>query len=255
VAIPSKCQHNSITPPSNRLIALRAALPVVGVKQRVRGPKFAEHWSQAQLFYNSLAPHEKQHLISAISFELDHCDDPTVPQTAILRLNDIDHQMACAIAENIGVRKPENPGRQNHGMKASRLSQTEFIPSNPTIKSRRIAILIADGFDMGVVEAVRAAIKTLGALPFVIGPRRGPIYPAGQEESKSEGSGLEADHHLEGMRSTMFDALFIPSGANCALTLASNGRAIHWVMEAFGHLKAIGAVGEGEYELLYAQLE
>jgi catalase len=43
----------------------------------------------------------------------------------------------------------------------------------------------------------------------------------------------------------MFDALFIPGGKSSIVTLKKNGRALHWVREAFGHLKAIGATGEG----------
>ncbi|EJD04347.1 catalase-domain-containing protein [Fomitiporia mediterranea MF3/22] len=215
---------------------------VVGVKMRARGAKFDEHWNQAQLFYNSLSEVEKTHLISAISFELDHCDDPTVYKTAILRLNDIDSELAKQVAINVGGPLPDKPGRQNHGRRAPRLSQFEFMPSTPTIKSRRIAILVADGFDLAVVDAMKAALSAAGALPFLIAPRRGEIYPEGQAFGK--GQGVVADHHFEGQRSTMFDALFIPGGAESVKTLASNGRAIHWVLEAFGHLKTIGAVGE-----------
>ncbi|KAL5534606.1 hypothetical protein ACEPAG_1069 [Sanghuangporus baumii] len=216
---------------------------VHGMKQRVRGAKFSEHWNQAQLFYNSLSDVEKMHLISAISFELDHCDDPTVYETAILRLNDIDVDLAKQVATNVGGPMPDKPGRPNHGHKAPRLSQFDFMPKSPTIKSRRIAILVADGFDLSVVKAMKAALSVAGALPFVIGPRRGEIYPKGTTFGK--GGGIVADHHLEGQRSTMFDALFIPGGAESVKILAGNGRAIHWVLEAFGHLKAIGAVGEG----------
>lgn len=45
------------------------------------------------------------------------------------------------------------------------------------------------------------------------------------------------------MRSTMFDSVFVPGGADSVSTLRKNGRALHWVREAFAHLKAIGAVG------------
>lgn len=214
------------------------------MKQRIRGEKFKEHWSQAQLFYNSLSEIEKTHLISAISFELDHCGDPTVYKTAILRLNDIDFDLAKQVATNVGGPLPDKPGHANHGHKAPRLSQLDFMPETATIKSRRIAILVADGFDLSVVEAMKAAVSVAGALPFVIGPRRGEIFPAGTPVGK--GKGVVADHHYEGQRSTMFDALFIPGGAESVRTLASNGRAIHWVLEAFGHLKTIGAVGEGK---------
>lgn len=42
----------------------------------------------------------------------------------------------------------------------------------------------------------------------------------------------------------MFDALLIAPGAESAKTLQRNGRVIHWIREAFGHLKTIGAAGE-----------
>ena len=46
-------------------------------------------------------------------------------------------------------------------------------------------------------------------------------------------------------KSTLFDALIIPDGLAHAKWLVSNGRAVHWVREAFGHLKVIGAIGDG----------
>jgi catalase len=49
---------------------------ISGIKARTHSEKFKEYYNQAQLFYNSLAPHEKNHTIAALSFELDHCDDP-----------------------------------------------------------------------------------------------------------------------------------------------------------------------------------
>jgi hypothetical protein len=57
-----------------------------GMKLRTRAPKFQEHYNQTELFYNSLSPVEKKHLIDAISFELSHCDDPLVYNNAIPQL-------------------------------------------------------------------------------------------------------------------------------------------------------------------------
>jgi len=106
----------------------------------------------------------------------------------------------------------------------------------------RVEILIADGFNQTELQAVRAALASASAVTFVIGPRRSEIYAAGA--AHKQGSGVKADHHFEGMRSTMFDAVYIPSGQHAA-TLSNNGRAIHYVKEAFGHCKAIGAIGDG----------
>ncbi|KAI0815335.1 catalase [Irpex lacteus] len=217
---------------------------VEGIKQRVRGKKFQEHYNQAQLFYNSLADYEKAHLVDAISFELSHCDDPVVFEGYTKLLNNIDFDLAKQVAINVGGVVPEKPARENHGKKSAPLSQLYYAPKEPTIKSRRIAILLADGFDLAQVEALRAAIKAGSATSWIIGPRRGWVYPEGAVVGSGVG-GVWADHHYEGQRSTLFDAFIIPGGAKSAQALAENGRTIHWVREAFGHCKTIGAIGEG----------
>ncbi|KAI0141903.1 catalase [Xylariaceae sp. FL1272] len=217
--------------------------PVSGVKERKTSAKFKEHYNQAQMFYNSLTPPEKAHLTAAFAFELDHCDDPIVYERMSQRLADIDVELAKEVAELVGGPKPNKPGRTNHGKKAKNLSQTEIQPSTPTIASRRVAILIADGFDRIAYDGMKTALKASGALPFTIGVRRSEVFPTGVE--REPGNGITPDHHLEGMRSTMFDAIFVPGGAEHVQKLMKSGRAVHWAREAFGHLKAIGATGEG----------
>nr|QFQ66400.1 catalase [Xylaria sp.]QFQ66401.1 catalase [Xylaria sp.]QFQ66402.1 catalase [Xylaria sp.]QFQ66404.1 catalase [Xylaria sp.]QFQ66405.1 catalase [Xylaria sp.] len=215
---------------------------VGGIKARTKSAKFREHYNQAQLFYNSLSPPEKHHVASAFAFELDHCDDPIVYERMSERLAAIDLELAQTVAEMVGGTKPTKASRTNHGKKAKHLSQTEVQPDDPTIASRRVAIIIADGFDKVAYDAVTTTLKASGALPFTIGPRRSEIFPAGAE--KISGSGVKPDHHLEGMRSTLFDAIFVPGGVASIETLQKSGRAIHWLREAFGHLKAIGATAE-----------
>lgn len=217
---------------------------VAGMKARMRGAKFQEHFSQAQLFYNSLTDYEKEHLVNAISFELSHCDDPAVYEPYSKILNNIDFDLAKQVAIKVGGVVPEKPARENHGKSSPMLSQLYYAPKEPTIKSRRIAILVADGFSLAQVEGLRAAIKAGSATSWVIGPRRGWIYPEGEEVGSGKG-GVWADHHFEGQRSTLYDAFIIPGGRKSAETLAENGRTIHWIREAFGHCKAIGAIGEG----------
>jgi len=140
---------------------------------------------------------------------------------------------------NVGVTPPTQAARPNHGKKDKFLSQTAFHPTTPTIVTRRIAILVADGFDLAQVTVVRSALAAQGAVTFIIGPRRGHI------KSTSRDDGLGADFSWESGRSTLFDAIYVPGGAQSALTLRESGRAIHWVREAFHHLKAISASGEG----------
>ncbi|KAI9837117.1 MAG: catalase A [Sarea resinae] len=235
----------------NRFGATRPAKPeeggyeefhqkVVGMKSRMRSKKFREHFNQAQLFYNSLAPHEKAHVLNALSFELDHCDDPVVYNRMVERLCDIDLELAQGVAEKCGAPIPQKANKPNHGRKSAPLSQEYYAPKEPTIATRRVAILIADGYDPVAYNGILAALKAAQAFPFTIGPKRAPVYAQGEDRS---GKGVSPDHHFEGMRSTMFDSIFIPGGSHVE-TLRKNGRVIHWVREAFGHLKTIGATGE-----------
>lgn len=212
---------------------------IAAMKVRLHSAKFKEHFNQPQLFYNSLSPVEKLHIRKALAFELDHCDDPIVYKRLVERLCDIDLGLAKAVAESVGAPIPSKAGHPNKGQTSKGLSQLEFSARaqglKSTIVSRNVAILVADGFDFAEYEAVKVALTSAGAFVATIGPRRGVIKASGGREA-------HADHHWEGQRSIAFDALYIPGGAHMT-ALGKSGRAMHWVREAFGHLKTIGATG------------
>ncbi|KAL5333297.1 catalase A [Aspergillus crustosus] len=215
---------------------------VTGQKRRDLSPKFKEYHNQAQLFYNSMSEIEKLHIKKAFSFELDHCDDPIVyERLAGTRLAELDLPLAQEVAEMVGAPIPQKALRPNHGKTSIRLSQLDFEPKIPGIVSRRIAILIGDGYDSIAFKGIKAAILAAQALPFVIGTKRSAIYAAGEDKNSSKG--VIPDHMYDGQRSTMFDATFIPGGSHVQ-TLNSNGQIKYWIAETFGHLKALGATGE-----------
>jgi catalase len=209
-----------------------------GIKARMLSEKFKDYLSQAQLFWNSLTPIEKLHATNAFSFELDHCDDPIVYERLVERLTEIDIGLAQAVAEKVGATTPTKQTKVNHGKKGKGLSQLDFMPPKPTIASRRIAILIADGYDAISYEQIRAGIVSQMAIPFTIGPKRQKVYSTTGTDS------VQPKHFFKGMRSTMFDAIFIPDGSHVDV-LKKIGLARFWVREAFGHNKVIGAIGRG----------
>lgn len=213
---------------------------VIGSKARLRAPKFQEHINQAQLFYNSLSTSEQLHLIKAISFELDHVDDSGVIDRWLERLTRVDLALAKSVATNLGLPLPEKALQANPGLIAATLSQVDLNKDvTPSIATRRIAVLIADGFDYAQFEGLQGLLTGLKATVIVIAPHRGTV-------KSSSGQSAKVDHHLEGQRSTLFDSLFIPGGAQSIGTLMKSGRANHWIKEAFGHLKPIGALSEGQ---------
>ncbi|KAK9479571.1 catalase-like domain-containing protein [Lipomyces japonicus] len=216
--------------------------PIAGVKKRGLSEKLCEHHSQAQLFYNSMTEHEKAHIKKAFSFELDHCDDSTVyERLAGHRLAEIDLSLAQAVAELVGAPIPDKQLKPNHNKTAPHLSQVELPAKKIGIESRRVAIIIGDGYDPVSFAGIKVALEAANAFPFVIGTKRAPIYADG--ESKSTSNGVVADHYYDGQRSTLFDATFIPGGSHVS-TLRKNGQIRYWIAETFGHLKALGATGE-----------
>lgn len=100
----------NVAPPATQAEGAYIDYPekITAMKQRLHSKKFLDHFSQAQLFWNSLAPHEKSHIIDALSFELDHCDDPTVYERMVERLTEIDLHLAQAVAEKVGAPTPES---------------------------------------------------------------------------------------------------------------------------------------------------
>ncbi|KAK3186667.1 catalase 1 [Lecanicillium sp. MT-2017a] len=220
------------------------AQKVEGIKARAKSAKFKDHTSQAQLFYNSLSEVEKAHLTAAFGFELDHCDDPLVYERLTQRLMEIEPSLAKAVGTMVGCSpKDLKAAGSNAGKKAKGLSQLEYVSEKPLIASRRVAILIADGYDGLAFNAMIGALEGAKATPVVIGTRRSAIFAEG--ENAEAHAGTVPDHHLEGQRSTLFDAIFVPGGKDSVKTLSQNMRAKQWICEAFGHLKTIGATGDG----------
>ncbi len=93
-----------------------------GAKTRERATKFADHYSQATLFWNSMSSVEKDHIIKAFKFELAHVDNVGVRKRIIDRLNHVDHNLAVSVAPAIGVKPPSSsvgitmvvPHRRSH---------------------------------------------------------------------------------------------------------------------------------------------
>ncbi|KAL1955823.1 hypothetical protein VTO42DRAFT_8062 [Malbranchea cinnamomea] len=224
---------------------------VNGIKQRLLSPKFREHINQAQLFYNSMSDVEKFHMAKAFAFELDHCDDPIVYNRLVERLTEIDLSLAQTVAEKVGAPTPTEAKKPNRGDKTIHLSQLEINSSHqqvqcrpdtsPTIKGRRIAIIIGDGYDQVAFISVRTVITAAGAIPYVIGTKRQAIF-ADHEDPKTA-KGVIPDHFFDGQRSTLFDATFIPGGSHVR-KIGEIGQIRHWIAESFGHCKIIGATGE-----------
>ncbi|MEH2015403.1 catalase [Nostoc sp.] len=220
-----------------------------GNKIRERSPSFQDHFSQATLFWNSLSDPEKEHLVKAAHFELGKVMNPAVKERMLELFNSVDHQLVTRIAEGLGLPAPTEV-TPNHGQKSPALSiQTmqELMPEK-TIKSRRIAILATDGVNAQELAALQQALKQQGAHAKIVATHGGKI-------KGDDGQEIPVEMTFVTAASVMFDAVYVPGGAQSIKMLKQQGEAVHFINEAFKHCKAIAATSEGVELLSIANLE
>ncbi|PYS98904.1 MAG: catalase HPII, partial [Acidobacteria bacterium] len=223
-------------------------------KVRERSPSFHDHFSQATLFYNSQSEPEKRHLINALRFELGKVEVQAIRTRMVGILSQIDTGLAAAVAEGLGfpVPKAEQPINRSFGADTNPKSvqpiqaKSKIKASDPlsmqntvkdTIKSRKVAALIADGFDGNELQAMKEALMQQGAMLKTVAPRHGAILTA-------DGKAVAADFSLLTTASVLFDAVYIPGGAESLATLAGNADAYEFVNQAYKHCKAICSTGD-----------
>ncbi len=205
---------------------------VDGRKVRARSKSFQDHFSQATLFWNSMADWEREHIVDALRFELGKVERLEIRERVLKDvLVPIDRDLAKQVAEGLGLPAPRG-GAKNHGRSSPALSQASNQPQSPA--TRRVAVLAADGADATATRAVLKRLKQAGVVAEVLAPHGGTL----------EG-GLEVDRGLLTMASVLYDAVLVAPGGPSAQELSGNGAAIRYVAEAFKHGKPVGAIGDG----------
>ena len=221
-------------------------------KVRARSQSFFDHFSQATLFYNSQSEAEKNHLTDALRFELGKVETVAIRERMIGLLSQVDKTLARNVASALGLEvpaKPEQPINQsvpadgnpakfqpkavNQGLEKSAALSMTASPGN-TIKSRKIAILAADGVDGRAIKEMKKALAKEGAVAEVIAPHLGEIRAAG-------GSAITVDKSLLTVSSVLYDAVYLPGGAAGIQALKQEADAIHFINQAYKHCKAIAA--------------
>ncbi|MCV7193005.1 catalase [Mycolicibacterium brumae] len=213
---------------------------VEGQKIRRRSPSFADHYSQARLFWQSMSAAEADHIVAAFSFELGKvAADSGIRERTVAELAKVSRCLAERVANRLGLPAPEGSEAfaENSLAPSSALSQTAYVPD--TIATRRIAILAADGVDAVGLARVADALRERGAVTEVLSIRHGGVITG------RDGEEVTVDRGIATMASVLYDAVLVPGGAESVDQLACDGQTAHFVTEAFKHLKTIGAFGDG----------
>jgi catalase len=208
-------------------------------KIRARSESFGDHYSQAGLFFRSMTPPEKEHLIDACRFELGRVHTVEIRQRMLEHFARIDGELSTAVAIGLGMKPPKaSPVKSKLGIDSSPALSVE-VTKKGSIRTRRIAVLVADGVDSGEVKDVTKALMAAGALVKVVAKHLGKV------KGKGLGGAVEVDKASITTASIEYDAVYIPGGKASVAVLKEDGEARHFVLEAYRHFKTIGATSEG----------
>ncbi|MGB4116288.1 MAG: catalase [Polaromonas sp.] len=216
-------------------------------KIRARSPSFDDHFSQATLFWNSQTAPEKDHIVAAFRFELSKVEVPEIRQRMVDNLAHVDIKLATRVSTNLGISPPDAKAAAGRlGFRDYRITNKvdsddalnmQGKPANG-IKTRKVAVLVADGVEPATFKQIVQDLTSAGAVCKVVGPHLGTV-------STASGKQLPVDHTFGNMPSIMFDAVLIPGGAQSATAMCAMGDAVHFVLEAYKHCKTICALNEG----------
>ena len=207
-----------------------------GAKGRIRAESFADHYSQARLFFRSQSAPEQAHIASALVFELSKVETAHVREAIVGHLRHIDEDLAGRVAEGLGLEAmPPVPPAAAKPFDMPPSPALQIIGKmKDTLKGRRVGILVHDGSDAAIVRSLRRAAEAAGATVKLVAPKLGGT-------KLSDGRKQDADGQLAGTPSFVFDAVAVVLSAEAGRQLARDSAAIDFVANAWSHLKAIAA--------------
>jgi catalase len=212
-------------------------------KVRGKSEKFAEHYLQARLFFESQTPFEQAHIVGGFRFELSKVTVPAIRQRMVASLRNVSESLASAVATGLGLELPEAMPLSMKRPPEPEIDQSQALsltalPGNGGVATRKVAILVADGVVAGSIRRVMDVLTEAGAVPRLLGSRLGTV-------ASDEGEQLEVDATLENSPSVLFDAVVLADGAQGISELERDGHTLEFIKDQYRHCKTILAVGAG----------
>jgi catalase len=221
-------------------------------KVRIKPEKFADHYTQARLFFESQTDVEKAHIGNAFRFELSKVTVPAIRQRVVASLLNAAPDLAQRVAQDLGMELPaplpkalETPVAPE--VEASPALSLMARPGDGGIRTRKVAVLIDHGVEGASLQKLISSLFAAGAIPRLIAARLGTYVGAGGEK-------FEADATMENSPGFLFDALVLPDGAKAVEALDADAHTLEFLRDQYWHCKTILAFGASEALLAEAQI-
>jgi catalase len=217
--------------------------PISDDKVRGKPEKFADHYTQATLFWNSQSAIEKAHIIRGFRFELTKVQVPAVRERVLSMIANVDPALVQAVAQGLGMPVPKPMPKAMAKIAKPEINVSPALslfalPGDGNLATRHVAFLVADGVDGESLQPVFQGLTKLGAVARYVGARLGSIRT-------SEGDSIEVDVTLETTPAVLYDAVVVPDGKAAAKALGNIGQAPEFLKDQYRHCKPILVLGAG----------
>jgi catalase len=217
--------------------------PIADDKVRGKPEKFADHYTQATLFWNSQSAIEKAHIIRGFRFELTKVQVPAVRERVLSMIANVDAQLVKAVAQGLGLTVPKAMPKSLAKLAKPEVSVSAALslfalPGDGNLATRHVAFLVADGVEAKSLKTVFDSLTKLGAVARYVGARLGSV-------ATSEGGTLVVDVTLETTPAVLYDAVVVPAGKAAVEALGNIGQTPEFLKDQYRHCKPILVLGEG----------
>ena len=204
------------------------------VTREVPSQSFYDYFSQARIFWNSLSEVEKQDLVQNLIFHLGYVTSRSVRQQNVHMWANVDFDMACTLADYLGV-DPPTKKHVNVNESYPSLSQmnTPFLPY-----TRKVGVLIADQYNGQEVVQVLNRFKKNGVFYDIISSKFGAVVG-------TDGTKIEVDKIFTTTYPVLYDAIYVVGGID-QNQRSFNQNVMEFVNEQYKHFKPIGVASTGQ---------
>ena len=175
-----------------------------GPKRRIRPESFADHYSQARMFYRSQTPVEQTHLGDAIVFELSKVETPAIRHRAVASLRNVDEDLAQHVADGLGFGELPDALEPASAPIDVATSPALSILANPpeSFSGRKLGVLVSAGADAKTLRMLRRAADAEGMMLAV-------VAPTVEGMTDSDGDAIDVAEKIDGGPSVLFDAVAV----------------------------------------------
>src|SRR5450755_2941113 len=125
------------------------------------------------------------------------------------------------------------------------------LPMTNDLKGKRVAILVADGFEQVEMTEPRKALQDAGAITEIVSPAEGEVQGWNHHDKADK---FRVDVELDAAHPDHYDALLLPGGVANPDLLRTFPKAVEFVRSFFKDGKPVAAICHGPWMLVEADV-